>query len=106
MDSTAAIREVLASADKEKQVNDQLFASMATILRKVNSSKAETKVIGELTADEVDTLMKFVYYGFRHQPQEAGLLLKFHDAAYAVGGVGSIVRVLTDKKMPKEMDKL
>ena len=52
-----------------------------------------------------EALMKFIYYGFRQQPQEATLLLKFHDAAYAVGGVGSIVRDLTDKKMPKE-DKL
>ena len=62
-------------------------------------------MIGDLTPVEVDTLMKFIYYGFRQQPQDATLLLKFHDAAYAVGGVGSIVRVLTDKKMPKE-DKL
>lgn len=105
MDSTAALREVLATADKEKQVNDQLFSSCATILRKVQSSKSEAKVIGDLTPVEVDTLMKFIYYGFRQQPQDATLLLKFHDAAYAVGGVGSIVRVLTDKKMPKE-DKL
>ena len=48
-------------------------------------------------------MMKFIYFGFRQQPQEAGVLLKFHDAAYEVGGVGSIVRVLTDKKMPEKL---
>jgi len=96
-DSTRALREVLATADREKQINDQLFASCATILRKI-PAKSEPKVINDLGENEVDTLMKFIYYGFKNAPQDAGLLLKFHDAAYNSGGVGSIVRVLTDKK--------
>ena len=78
---------------------DELFSKFSVIARKV---QVPSKLVGGLSQDEADTVMKFIYFGFRQQPQEAGTLLKFHDAAYQVGGVGSIVRVLTDKKMPKE----
>ena len=44
-------------------------------------------------------LMKFIYRGFE-QPTEnsSARLLVLHDKVFAVSGVGSIVRVLTDKK--------
>lgn len=57
------------------------------------------KVIEQLDQDQVDTLMKYIYKGFEN-PGEGGSthLLAWHEKAYAVGGVGSIVRVLTDRR--------
>lgn len=43
--------------------------------------------------------MKYIYRGFE-QPSDgsSGHLLTWHEKVFAKGGVGSIVRVLTDKK--------
>lgn len=57
------------------------------------------EAVNALDRDLVDVLMKYIYRGFE-TPSEgsSGHLLLWHERAYAVGGVGSIVRVLTDSK--------
>ena len=57
------------------------------------------KAVEQLDQDQVDALMKYIYKGFEN-PGESGSthLLVWHEKAYATGGVGSIVRVLTDRR--------
>ena len=57
------------------------------------------EAVAALDRDLVDVLMKYVYRGFE-TPSEgsSGHLLVWHEKAYLVGGVGSIMRVLSDTK--------
>jgi len=45
-----------------------------------------------------DLLMKYIYKLMQHNNGNNAVLLKFHAELYAKAGVGSIVRVLTDRK--------
>ncbi|PIK33006.1 putative actin-related protein 2/3 complex subunit 5-like [Apostichopus japonicus] len=92
-----ALKLILANppASKEKAVKVTELA-----LRAMSSFKASEveKGVQSLSKDEVDTLMKFIYKGFETpQDNTCGILLTWHEKAYAVGGVGSILRVLTDR---------
>lgn len=68
------------------------------VLLFIKGSQIE-EAVNALDRDLVDVLMKYIYRGFE-TPSEgsSGHLLLWHERAYAVGGVGSIVRVLTDSK--------
>lgn len=56
-------------------------------------------IISTLDTDMVDILMKYIYRGFEiPSERSSGHLLLWHDKVYAVGGVGSIMRVLTDRQ--------
>eukprot|EP00092_Neocalanus_flemingeri_P077606 GFUD01096409.1.p1 GENE.GFUD01096409.1~~GFUD01096409.1.p1 ORF type:complete len:152 (-),score=41.87 GFUD01096409.1:178-633(-) len=55
--------------------------------------------VAQLDNESRDVLMKFIYRGFE-VPNEGSSahLLVWHEKVFTVAGVGSIVRVLTDKK--------
>lgn len=81
------------SAAKEKELTLALRA-----LSNFKTSEIE-KSVQSMSNDEVDMLMKFIYRGFeKPSDKSCGVLLTWHEKAYAVGGVGSILRVLTDRK--------
>lgn len=68
------------------------------VLLSIKSNQIEDAV-GKLDRDLVDVLMKYVYRGFEFPSEgSSGHLLLWHEKAYNVGGVGSIVRVLSDSK--------
>uniref|UniRef100_A0A3Q3GQ73 Actin-related protein 2/3 complex subunit 5 n=1 Tax=Labrus bergylta TaxID=56723 RepID=A0A3Q3GQ73_9LABR len=57
------------------------------------------KAVGSLDKAGVDLLMKYIYRGFeKPSDNSSAVLLQWHEKALAVGGVGSIVRVLTARK--------
>lgn len=68
------------------------------MLLAIKTSQIE-EAIQTLDGDLVDVLMKYVYRGFE-TPSEgsSGHLLVWHEKAYNVGGVGCIIRVLSDAK--------
>lgn len=68
------------------------------MLLAIKTSQIE-EAIQTLDGDLVDVLMKYVYRGFE-TPSEgsSGHLLVWHEKAYSVGGVGCIIRVLSDAK--------
>lgn len=100
LDSGKRIEAVrcLLSSSPFNQVNRDL---MLQLLLSVKSSEMD-RVIEGLEPELIDRLMKYIYRGFE-TPSEgsSGHLLIWHDKVFAVGGVGSVVRVITDKKRAK-----
>jgi len=96
-----ALRCLLSTAPlntKNQVAKDKAAELMQQVLMSTKSSEVD-KAIESLEPDLVDILMKYIYRGFE-TPSEgsSGHLLTWHEKVFAMGGVGSIVRVLTDKK--------
>lgn len=68
------------------------------VLLAIKPSQIE-EAVQSLEIELIDVLMKYIYKGFE-SPSEgsSGHLLVWHEKAYSVGGVGSIIRVLSDTK--------
>lgn len=96
-----ALKTVLRTApvgSKNQAIRDVGFALVIKVLLSIKTSEIEKAVLS-LERDLVDILMKYIYRGFEYPSEKSSAhLLAWHEKAYAVGGVGSIVRVLTDRK--------
>lgn len=68
------------------------------VILSIKPSQIE-EIVNSLDSNLLDTLMKYVYKGFE-TPSEgsSGLLLLWHEKIYNIGGVGCIVRVLSDTR--------
>ncbi|KAJ2770898.1 arp2/3 complex subunit [Coemansia nantahalensis] len=56
-------------------------------------------VIAGLSEDDRDALLKYVYHGLaRPAAFNCGVLLSWHERVVEAGGLGSIVRVLSDRR--------
>lgn len=67
------------------------------VLTAIKSSQIE-EAISDLEPDDVDVLMKYIYRGFECCNDGSQHLLTWHEKTFAVGGLGSITRVLTGRK--------
>jgi len=57
------------------------------------------KTIQQLTLEEQDVLIKYIYRGFKYpELSNCGLLLTWHDKLVEAAGIGAVVRVLTDRR--------
>jgi len=97
-----ALRNVLSNAPLGSKDPAAKEASMALAMRVLMNFKTSQKIeeaVGQLDSESRDILMKFIYRGFEvpNEGSSAHLLI-WHEKVFAVSGVGSIVRVLTDKK--------
>ena len=96
-----ALKLALNSApigSKSQFSRDANFNFVLKILLSIRISEIEA-VVNELNFDEIDILMKYIYRGFEVPTDGSSAhLLVWHDKAFNKGGVGSIIRVLTDKK--------
>ena len=83
---------------KDPRARDAHLAVSLRVLLSFKTSQIEAAVAG-LDNESRDILMKIIYRGFE-VPYEgsSAQLLVWHEKVYAVSGVGSIVRVMTDKK--------
>lgn len=85
------------------RLRDVLFqdAALALVMRVLLSIK-QTQVeetVKKLDNDQRDVLMKYIYKGFEIPSEGSSAhLLLWHEKTFAVSGVGSIVRVLADRK--------
>lgn len=96
-----ALKHVLSHAPLGSKDPAAKEASMVVALRVLVAVKASMidEAVGQLDSEARDVLMKIIYRGFE-QPSEGSSahLLIWHEKVFAVSGVGSVVRVLTDKK--------
>ncbi|KAI5641512.1 ARP2/3 complex 16 kDa subunit (p16-Arc) domain-containing protein [Phthorimaea operculella] len=95
-----ALRLVLNNAplgSSNQQVKDNALSLTLKVLLAIKSAQIE-EVVGNLSRDDIDILMKYIYRGFEYPSEgSSGHLLLWHEKAYNVGGSGSIVRVLSDR---------
>lgn len=85
-----------ASVGRKHPQRDQVAELMLRVILNVKSSEIES-IVNTLDLDEIDVLMRYIYYGFEHPVEgSSSYLLTWHDKACNRGGVGSIVRVLTE----------
>uniref|UniRef100_A0A0B7BTN2 Actin-related protein 2/3 complex subunit 5 n=1 Tax=Arion vulgaris TaxID=1028688 RepID=A0A0B7BTN2_9EUPU len=95
-----ALLHVLQNApvgSKNQAVKDRA-ANLA--VRVLTSFKGDIdQSIKSLDNRNIDTLMKYIYRGFETPSENSSaILLTWHQKAFAAGGLGSIMRVLTDRK--------
>ena len=98
---TAALRAVLADPPintKEVQLKARSFSLVLDVLTRFKAADVQ-KAVETLSSEELDVLVKYIYRGFAEPTENScGILLTWHEKAVAVGGLGCIVRVLTDRK--------
>ncbi len=96
-----ALKAVLRNppiGSKNQNVKDKAFQLVMRVLTAFKTTDVE-KVVNSLDNDTIDILMKYIYKGFSCPTENSSaILLTWHEKAYAVGGLGTIVRVLTDRK--------
>ncbi|CAD7079009.1 unnamed protein product [Hermetia illucens] len=82
---------------KNQQIKDNALNITLRVLLSIKSSQMEPIVDALEERDLLDVLMKYIYRGFEIPSEgSSGHLLQWHEKAFAKGGVGCIVRVLSD----------
>ena len=81
----------------DKDVKEQNYATVMSVLNAIRAGDID-EAIKKLSTSEVDVLMKYLYKGFSCSPNKAASLLIWHEKALARGGLGSIVRVMVDRR--------
>ncbi|CAH1183707.1 unnamed protein product [Phaedon cochleariae] len=96
-----ALKMVLNNAPfgiKNPQIKENAFNLTLRVLLAIKPSQIE-EMVNSLDMDMLDTLMKYVYKGFEYPSEGSSMhLLLWHEKIYNVGGVGCIVRVLSDTR--------
>ena len=96
-----ALKHLLSRApinSKNQLAKDTAFSLMMQLLNGVRANEID-KIVDQLDNDHIDILMKYIYRGFETPPDgNSAHLLSWHEKTYNKGGVGCIVRVLTDKR--------
>uniref|UniRef100_A0A3Q3XHD1 Actin-related protein 2/3 complex subunit 5 n=1 Tax=Mola mola TaxID=94237 RepID=A0A3Q3XHD1_MOLML len=97
----AALHAVLKNPPintKNQNTKERAELLVVRVLSSFKSSDIE-KAVASLDKAGVDLLMKYIYRGFeKPSDNSSAVLLQWHERALAVGGVGSIVRVMTARK--------
>jgi len=86
---------------KDQLVKDMAFNCVMQVLVNIKGTERIEEAIASLDRDSVDILMKYIYRGFE-LPSAANVncasLLIWHEKLTAKGGLGSIIRVMTDTR--------
>uniref|UniRef100_A0A182JMC2 Actin-related protein 2/3 complex subunit 5 n=1 Tax=Anopheles atroparvus TaxID=41427 RepID=A0A182JMC2_ANOAO len=95
-----ALKTVLQNAPlmcKNQQVKDNALNLTLRVLLSIKSSQIDAAIESLDDPELCDVLMKYIYRGFEIPSEgSSGHLLTWHEKVFAKGGVGSIVRVLSD----------
>lgn len=83
---------------KNQAVKDRAVQLAIRVMTSFKTNEIEP-AIKSLDSRTLDALMKYIYRGFEFPSDgSSASLLTWHEKAFAVGGLGTIVRVLTDRK--------
>jgi actin related protein 2/3 complex subunit 5 len=98
VDALKAVLQNPLQGGKDKRMKDKIVQLVVRVLTAFKTSEIE-KAVGALDSKGLDILMKYIYRGFEFPSEgSSAALLAWHEKAYAVGGSGCIIRVLTDRK--------
>lgn len=79
-------------------LQDHALTLTINVLLSIKSSQIDQAVEALEQNDLLDVLMKYIYRGFEIPSEgSSGHLLQWHEKVFAKGGVGCIVRVLSDR---------
>ncbi|XP_037071918.1 actin-related protein 2/3 complex subunit 5-C-like [Pollicipes pollicipes] len=97
-DALQYVLQLAPAGSRSQPAKDAALQAVMRVLTAFRTAEMEPAVRA-LSQEQADLLMKYVYRGFE-VPSEgsSGHLLAWHEKLYGVGGVGCIVRVLTDRK--------
>ncbi|KAJ3124710.1 hypothetical protein HK098_000906 [Nowakowskiella sp. JEL0407] len=85
-----------------RNVQDLKERNLQMVIETLQSTRSSDipSIIKTLDAEQLDLLMKFIYNGMAKPEQfNSGVLLGWHEKIVEVAGIGSIVRVLTDRRL-------
>mmetsp|Transcript_19095 Transcript_19095/g.26095 ORF Transcript_19095/g.26095 Transcript_19095/m.26095 type:complete len:122 (-) Transcript_19095:50-415(-) len=82
---------------KSEDIKDGNFLIVEKVLLAITDAEIHG-LIHDLSPDACDVLMKYIYK-FMGKCSNSALMLKLHSQLLEKAGIGSIVRVLTDRKM-------
>ncbi|KAG8142067.1 hypothetical protein E2320_006702 [Naja naja] len=90
--------EIQCFLKHNKEDLEQAQEVVLKVLTSFKSSEIE-QAVNSLDSSGIDLLMKYIYKGFEKPTENSSaILLQWHEKALAIGGLGSIVRVLTARK--------
>ena len=96
-----ALKHVLCTTSlgiKDPEAREANLATAMKVLMSIKTSQIDGAV-AELDNENRDILMKIIYRGFENPSEgSSGQLLVWHEKVFASSGLGSIVRVLADKR--------
>ncbi|KAH8393810.1 hypothetical protein KR215_000617 [Drosophila sulfurigaster] len=82
---------------KNQHVKDNALNITLRVLLSIKSTQMDQAIDSVEQNDLIDVLMKYIYRGFEIPSEgSSGHLLQWHEKAFAKGGLGCIVRVLSD----------
>ncbi|KAI8813411.1 actin-related protein 2/3 complex subunit 5 [Cladochytrium replicatum] len=73
-----------------------------TVMEALQAAKSAEipAIVKTLTSDQLDVLMKYIYRGMASpETYNSSILLTWHEKVLEVSGLGSVVRVLTDRNV-------
>jgi len=103
-DIAGALRTVLQDAPYGLGADEAKNVTLQTLLTILNSSKS-TEISGaikQLSQDDQDTLMKYLYKGMAMPGWgdiSGSVLLGWHEKLTEIAGTGCIVRTMTDRRI-------
>ncbi|XP_014782800.1 actin-related protein 2/3 complex subunit 5-C [Octopus bimaculoides] len=93
-----ALIHILNNPPADTKVSRDKTSQLTTkVLTSFRGNDMDTAVEG-LNSKQIDMLMKYIYIGFEFFSEgSSAILLTWHEKVFAIGGLGSIIRVLTDR---------
>lgn len=83
---------------KNQLVKERVVQTVLKVLLTFKSNEIDVAV-KSLDQPQLDLLMKYIYRGFEYPSDgSSAQLLTWHEKVFSVGGLGCIIRVLTDRK--------
>ncbi|TPX56371.1 hypothetical protein PhCBS80983_g04580 [Powellomyces hirtus] len=100
-DTGAAVVKALENPPAGREVTTVKDKNTATVMAALAAAKSGDilNIVKSLDSKQVDILMKYIYRGMASpELYNSAVLLAWHEKATEVAGLGSIVRVLTDRR--------
>ena len=99
--NTDALKSALKNApvgSKDQNLKNKAVLLVTRVLASFKTNEIDS-CIKSLDSMTLDLLMKYIYKGFENPSEgSSGVLLAWHEKVFATGGLGTIMRVLTDRK--------